>query len=79
MTDFIRRINYYYTMVPNHPGEGTRVFNVLKKGSINLVAINGFQIDAQRAQIGFVPSDKDAFLQQHKKRASNWVGPKLPS
>ena len=77
MADFIKRVDYYYTLVPNHPGEGAGVFGALKAGNINLIAFNGFQINAGRAQLDFVPSDKDAFLAAAQKAGIRLVGPKV--
>jgi len=42
MADIVRRIEYYYTVVPNRAGAGAKVFNALKAGGVNLIALNGF-------------------------------------
>lgn len=77
MADVMRRIDYYYTVVPNRPGEGAKVFNALKAGNVNLIAFNGFQTSTRRAQIDFVPSDRDAFLAVAQKAWIKLVGPKV--
>lgn len=77
MADIVRRIEYYYTMVPNRIGAGAKVFNVLKAGSVNLIALNGFPTSTQRAQLDFVPSDRDAFLKTAQKAGIKLVGPKV--
>ena len=76
MTEYVRRVEYYYTTVSNRPGEGARLFNALKAGHANLVAFNGFQTSARRAQIDFVPSDRDAFLAAAQRVGIKLIGPK---
>ena len=77
MADIVRRIEYYYTIVPNRAGAGTKVLNALKAGSVNLIALNGFPTSARRAQLDFVPSDRDAFLTATKKAGIKLVGPRV--
>jgi len=76
MADIVRRIEYYYTVVPNRAGAGAKVFDALKSEGVNLVAVNGFPTSFGRAQIDFVPSDRDAFLAAAKKAGVKLVGPK---
>ena len=56
MTD-TRRIEYYYTEVPDRAGAGAKVLNALKASRINLVAYTGFPTTRGRAQLDFVPSN----------------------
>lgn len=39
MADIMKRIEYYYTVVPNKPGEGAQVLDTLKSEGVNLVAL----------------------------------------
>lgn len=59
MPDTIRKVDYYYTTVPNQPGEGARVLKILKDAGVNLLAYHGFPSGAQ-AQLDFVPERPDA-------------------
>ena len=77
MAEIVKRIEYYYTIVPNQAGEGAKVFNALKAGGVNLIALNGFPTSTQRAQLDFVPSDRDAFLKAAQKAGVKLVGPKV--
>jgi len=77
MADIVRRIEYYYTVVPNRAGAGAKVFNALKAGGANLIALNGFPTSARRAQLAFVPSDRDAFLAAARKAGIKLKGPKV--
>ena len=42
MADIVRRIEYYYTVVPNRAGAGAKVFDALKSEGVNLVAVQWF-------------------------------------
>jgi hypothetical protein len=77
MANIVRRIEYYYTVVPNQAGAGAKVFNALKTGGVNLIALNGFPTSTRRAQLNFVPSNRDAFLTAVQKARIKLVGPKV--
>jgi hypothetical protein len=76
MADVVKRIEYYYTMVPDRPGAGVRVLNALKAARVNLLAFTGFPCGAGRAQLDFVPSNQRAFLAAARKARIRLVGPK---
>ncbi len=42
MADVVRRVEYYYTEVPDRPGGGAKVLTALKAEGVNLIALNGF-------------------------------------
>ena len=77
MANIVRRIEYYYTVVPNRAGVGANVFNALKAGGVNLIALNGFPTSSRRAQLVFVPSGRDAFVAAAHKEGIKLVGPKV--
>jgi hypothetical protein len=77
MADIVRRIEYFYTVVPNKPGEGAKVFDALKSEKVSLLAYLGFPTSWGRAQLDFVPTDKDAFLAIVKKAGIKLIGPKI--
>src|SRR5438105_925011 len=56
MADTIRRVSYYYTTIPDKPGEGTRLLDALRRAGVNLLALHAFP-SARKAQVDFVPSD----------------------
>jgi len=76
MTDVVRRVEYYYTEVPDRPGEGAKVLNALKSAHVNLVAYTGFPTTRGRAQLDFVPSNARAFLSAACKAGIKLTGPK---
>jgi hypothetical protein len=66
MADTIRKVSYYYTMVPNRPGAGARVLSALKDARVNLLAFSGFP-EGRESQLDFVPEDGGAFLRAMRK------------
>ena len=77
MEDLVRRIEYYYTVVPDQVGAAAKVFNVLKAESVNLVAFNGFPTSEQNAQLDLVPSSGNALVAAAQKAGIKLVGPKV--
>ena len=77
MADIVRRVEYYYTIVPHRTGGGAKVFKALKAEGVNLVALNGFPLSVRRAQLDFVPSSQKAFLEAAKKARIKLVGPRV--
>ncbi len=76
MAEKVQRIEYYYTIVPNKAGAGAAVLDALKAEGVNLVAFLGFPISWGRAQLDFVPYDKETFLAATKKANIKIVGPR---
>ncbi|MBI2220401.1 MAG: hypothetical protein HYU53_04275 [Acidobacteria bacterium] len=75
MADTIRGVDYFYLTVPDKPGEGARVLNVLKEAGVNLLAFSGFP-ERRRTQLDFFPEDPAAFKQAAKRAKWRVVGPK---
>jgi hypothetical protein len=66
MANEIRQVDYYYTMIPDKPGEAAHVLAGLRDAGINLVAFSGFP-EGRKGQLDFVPSDPAACVQAAKK------------
>lgn len=66
MAEMIRRVDYYYILTPDKPGEGARALATLKEAGINLLAFTGFP-KGRGSQLDFVPADPVAFVQAAKK------------
>jgi hypothetical protein len=75
VADEIQRIQYFYTEVPDKPGEGAKVLSELKEAGVNLLAFVAFP-KGRRAQLDFVPVDQAAFKDAAKKAKIKLVGPK---
>jgi len=66
MADTIHRVDYFYILTPNRPGEAARALKALKDAGINLLAFSGFP-KGRRSQLDFVPADPVAFVKAAKK------------
>jgi len=75
MPDTIRQADYYYTMVPDKPGEGAKVLGLLRAAGVNLLAFSAFP-SARKSQADFVPADAAAFVAAAKAAKVKLKGPK---
>ncbi|OLC10461.1 MAG: hypothetical protein AUH41_02975 [Gemmatimonadetes bacterium 13_1_40CM_66_11] len=75
MPDTIRKVDYYYVTAPDKPGEGARIFGVLRDAGVNLLAIHAFP-SARKSQIDVVPADAVAFLSAAKNAGLKVSKPK---
>ncbi|MEO8486020.1 MAG: hypothetical protein ABI585_06735 [Betaproteobacteria bacterium] len=56
MSDSIRKVDYYYTMVPNRAGQAARILEGLADAGVELLAFSGFP-SGRRSQLDLVPAD----------------------
>jgi|SRR5579862_488337 hypothetical protein len=63
MTDTSRRVDYFYAIVPDSPGEGARILSALKREGVDLLAYLGFPTGSGEAQIDLVPTDSNSLRQ----------------
>jgi len=66
MTSDIQRAEYFYTMVPNKPGEAAFILTGLRDAGINLLAFCGFP-QGRKGQLDFVVADSAAFVRAARK------------
>jgi hypothetical protein len=59
--DEIRQIDYYYTSVPDKPGEGARILAALQEAGVNLIGVSAFPHGARRSQLDLIPEDSSTF------------------
>jgi hypothetical protein len=76
MTEKIRRVQYFYVMAPDAPGEGARALQTLRAAGVNLLAFSGFPA-GKRAQLDFVPEDPAAFRAVARKAKWKVTGPRV--
>jgi hypothetical protein len=67
MAETIRRVEYYYVVVPDKPGSGAAVLGPLHQAGVNLVAYLGFPAGRGKSQIDLVPEDPVALKQAAQK------------
>ena len=75
MAETIRIVDYYYTEVPDKPGEAARILAQLRDAGVYLLVFSGFP-KGRRAQLDFVAPDAAAFKAVAKKAKLKLVGPK---
>jgi len=66
MTDSVRKVDYFYTVVPNTAGQGSAILAGLAAEGVNLLAFSGFP-SGKRAQLDLVPEDSAALKRAAKK------------
>ena len=64
----IRRLNYYYAITQDKPGEAHKILSILADVGINQLAFNIMQMGPERSQITLFPED-DAKLMSVAKMA----------
>jgi hypothetical protein len=75
MAETIRKVSYYYTTIPDKPGEGARLLEALRDAGVNLLAFHAFP-SARKAQVDFVPADAAAFTAAAKSAKIRLSRPK---
>lgn len=75
MADTIQRVQYFYSEVPDKPGEGAKILRMLQQEGINLLAFSGFP-EGRRAQVDLIPADPAALKAAAKKSKLKLKGPK---
>jgi hypothetical protein len=76
MAESIRRVQYFYVMAPDKPGEGARALGTLRSAGVNLLAFSGFP-SGKRAQLDFVPENPAEFRAVARKAKWKVTGPKV--
>lgn len=67
MAETIKRVEYYYVVVPDKPGSGAAVLDPLQLAGVNLMAYLGFPAGRGKSQIDLVPEDPAALKQAAQK------------
>ena len=71
MGDNLRKVDYFYVMVPDKPGQGAKIMAGLAAAGINLLAFSAFP-SGRKAQLDLMPEDSASF-----KRAAKQLGLEL--
>ena len=67
MADSIRRMDYFYAMVNDKPGQAAKIVEALAADGVGMLAFSGFPQGKKKSQIVFVPEDAKAFKKLAKK------------
>src|SRR6266571_3933296 len=60
MSHSLRRVDYFYVMVPNRAGQGAKILSALASEGVNLLAFSGFPSGAGKGQLDLVPENSAA-------------------
>ena len=71
----IRKLNYYYAITQDKPGEAHKILSILADVGVNQLAFNTMQMGPERAQITLFPEDEALLLNVAKKAGLNLDGP----
>jgi len=76
MADQIRRVDYFYTMLPDKPGEGARVLETFKEAGVNLLSLTAFPTGGGQSQLDLVPDNPDLLVKTAKQAGITLSGKK---
>ncbi len=71
----IRKLNYYYAITQDKPGEAHKILSILADVGVNQLAFNTMQMGPERAQITLFPEDEFLLVNVAKKAGLNLDGP----
>src|SRR5215475_4723313 len=71
----IRRVDYFYTMVKDQPGEAYKVLSLLASLGINLLAITAVPFGPMNTQLTLFPEDSTQLRIQAERSGLKLEGP----
>jgi hypothetical protein len=71
----VRRVDYFYITVEDHPGEAYRLLSTLATMGVNLVAFTAVPLGAQRTQLTIFPDDSSSATDASKRAGIALTGP----
>ena len=66
MADDLRKVDYFYVMIGNTPGQAAKILEGLAAEGVNLLAFSGFPA-GRRSQLDLVPEDAAQLKRAAKK------------
>jgi hypothetical protein len=66
MSNTLRKVDYFYVMLPNRAGQGAKVMTALAAEGVNLLAFSGFP-SGSKAQLDLMPENSARFRKAAKK------------
>ncbi len=66
MANTLRKVDYYYVMLPNRSGQGAKVMAALAAEGVNMLAFSGFP-SGGKAQLDLIPEDGAKFRKAARK------------
>jgi hypothetical protein len=66
MSNTLRKVDYFYVMVPNRAGQGAKIMAALAKEGVNLLAFSGFP-SGGKTQLDLMPENGAKFRKAAKR------------
>ena len=71
----VRKLNYYYAITQDKPGEAHKILSILADVGVNQLAFNAMQMGPERSQITLFPEDESLLINVAQKAGLNLDGP----
>src|SRR5262245_15768017 len=75
MAFHIRRVDYFYTSVDDHPGEAYKVLTMLAQLGVNLLAMTAIPVGVERTQLTLFPENSRKLTDLGKSSGLQLDGP----
>ena len=76
MSSVVKEVEYYYSLVPDKPGEARKMMEFLSEKKVNLLALTAFPAGEGQSQLDFFPEDANLLKQAAEDAGIALVGPK---
>jgi hypothetical protein len=71
----IRRVEYFYTIVKDKPGEAYKLLNLLAAMGVNQLAFSAIPVGPDSTQLAVFPDDPDKLTSEAKRSGMHLDGP----
>lgn len=75
MAASLRRVEYFYTVVEDKPGEAYKLLANLASGEVNLLAFNGIPLGMEKTQLVVFPEDASRLQHVAARQGFQLTGP----
>ena len=76
MAETIKRIEYFYAIVEDKPGEARKLLEFCSAHSVNLINFTAFPVGEKLSQLDFVPEDAEVLKTAAQEAGIDLYGPK---
>ncbi|MCP4583563.1 MAG: hypothetical protein GY839_18290 [candidate division Zixibacteria bacterium] len=76
MAETIKRIEYFYAIVEDRPGEARKLLEFCSAHSVNLINFTAFPVGEKLSQLDFVPEDAEKLKMAAQDAGIDLYGPK---
>jgi hypothetical protein len=76
MGETVRKVEYFYAVVSDEPGEARKLLEFCSAHSVNLLAVTAFPIGEGRSQLDLFPDDTESLRKAAYEAGIGLVGPK---